>query len=132
VTDVGKKRGFGTIQFRQGLRTALRFLVRLGIGESRRDLPGDEIDETQIGIVHAPIGINAGDQKAGRRLASLLGDGDNNGFAGRLVPCALRQGGKAILKVAQIQRRAARQDLFRRPGGIRILRIDARGGNGMF
>ena len=131
VTDVGKKSGFRTIEFCQGLRAALGLLVRLGVGESGRDLSCDQIDESQIGIVHAAKRIDPGDQKARRRLASLLSDRRDDGFTRRPVPGSHRQGVKAILEVAQIQRRAARQNLVRRPSGVRILRIDARGRNGM-
>src|SRR5580700_11538110 len=100
MTDVGKKRGLRAIELRQRVRTALRLFIRLSIGESGGDLPGDQINESQIGIVHAAKRIDAGDQKAGRRLASLLRNGRDNGFARRLVPGAYWQCGKPMLEVA--------------------------------
>src|SRR6185437_12260548 len=48
VTDIGEERGFCPVDLRQGFGSLTLLLISAGVGNCRRDLGGDELEETTV------------------------------------------------------------------------------------
>ena len=124
VADIGEEGGLGAVELGQRLGPASRLLVGPGIGEPGRDLARHEVDEAGIGGVEGAVGVDAGDQAAGRSLMALMGDGDEDGPRGWPVPGAGGQVGEAGGEIVDRHRCRARQELRDRPCLTRGLDVD--------
>ena len=90
VTHVREERRLRAIYLGQGIGAPPLPLVCVGVGKPGRDLAGDEINEAEIGFVQAPIWVDPGNQKAGRRVLTLARDRREHGIARRPIPRADR------------------------------------------
>ncbi len=131
MTDVREEGGLRAIDFRQRLGAPALLLIGVGVGETGGDLAGDEIDETEPGLIVAAVRIDAGDQEPGGFVLTLARDRRDHRLHGRLLPAAGWDFVEAAVEAGGHHGHAAVADLGGRPDGVWIGRIDDGGGNGM-
>ena len=115
MADVAEERGFCAINFRQGLSALALFVIGTGIGDSRRDLPREQVKEPGISRIKLAIRIERRHNHTRRNVLALASDRHQQSAAGGLVPCSRWKQAKVFGQIIHHDGSLLRQQIADRP-----------------
>ncbi len=78
MADVGEKRGFCSIDLRQGFGAFALFLIRAGVGNSRRDLGGHELEEATVLFIQTQPRADSRHEQSCELMRRVRPDGNHD------------------------------------------------------
>src|SRR5579872_6718431 len=91
MAHVVEESSFGAINFSQRLRTFSFGLIGARVGDTRRDLTGNETQKSGVTDIERTVRIQRGDQHTCRSALCLTRDGQQKGSPWSLIPGPTRK-----------------------------------------